>query len=197
MIDAIFRPLQSPGYKHRKASPFSSKWSATLDLLEDELNKLGAKNIVIQAGFKLPQIRNDGWPRSGEKPSHPAVVLSFNDRKGNPLSFPCDTYNGHEQNIRAIALSLQALRAVNRYGVVKTDEQYRGFTALPAADPQVRRNQALAFLSRVTGWNLNQVSNDLQGAYRLAASAVHPDKTGGSHDKFVELQGHWQALQAA
>ena len=193
MIDAIFRPLASPPYRHRKASPFSSKWASTLDLLESELKTLGANNIVIQAGFRLEQIRNDGWPRSGEKPSHPGVVLSFNDRKGSPLSFPCDTYTGHEQNIRAIALSLQALRAVNRYGVVKTDEQYRGFAALPEAPRKMTKEDALAFFA-LHGGNGTVNHSTFKGAYRFAAAKLHPDNQSTGSDHLFKMLGEAKGI---
>lgn len=194
MIDARFRPLETPLYRPRKRAPFRAGWNQTLDLLEAELHHLGAKDIIVQAGFQLSEIRNDGWPRSGRRPSHPAVILSFRDSNGTPLSFPCDTYDNHEDNLRAIALSLQALRAVNRYGVTKGHEQYRGFAQLPAADPNARRMEAISFLQRVTGAPWALIVNDIQGTYRMAARAVHPDH-GGTDEKFHELQRHMEALR--
>lgn len=194
MIDARFRPLETPAYRPRKRAPFRAGWNQTLDLLEAELHHLGAKDIIVQAGFQLNEIRNDGWPRGGRRPSHPAVILSFRDSSGTPLSFPCDTYDDHEDNLRAIALSLQALRAVNRYGVTKGHEQYRGFAQLPAADPNFARNMAVVYFSKLTGWSEQQVKNDPQGAYRLAARATHPDH-GGSADAFTAMQRHMEALR--
>jgi hypothetical protein len=195
VIDARFRPLAAPPYKNRKRSTFKASWNDTLDKLEKELTNLGARDVNIQAGFQIHEIRNDGWPRGGRRPSHPAVVLSFLDRKGTPLSFPCDTYDDHEDNIRAIALSLEALRAVNRYGVTKGHEQYQGFAQLPAADPSQQRTEAIAYFSRITGWTEQQIRGDLQGAYRLAAKATHPD-SGGSNEAFNAMRSHWTVLQS-
>lgn len=178
MIDTRFRPLAQPPYRSRKRSTFRCGWNDTLDKLETELVKLGAKDIIIQAGFQLSEIRNDGWPRGGRRPSHPAVVLSFRDRKGTPLSFPCDTYDDHEDNIRAIALSLEALRAVNRYGVTKGHEQYQGFAQLPPAPERMSRQDALTFFHLHAG-----KVDDLKLAYRTAAAKLHPDNrdTGNEH----------------
>lgn len=110
------------------------------------------------------------------------------------MSFPCDTYSRWEVNLRAIGLALAALRAIRRYGVGKTTEQYRGFAQLPASDPNAARTNALLFFSKLTGWSLGQISDDPQGAYRIAARAAHPD-SDGSHDAFVALQKHWEAIE--
>ena len=128
MIDLRFVPLTKwPGEptKERKNAPFRSSYTKTLDLLEFELGKIDARQIVIEAFYSLDQIRNDGWPRGNQNPRDPGVILSFKKPEGPrflkdgkwyvnivPLSFPCDTYFYIEHNIHAIALSLAALRAV-------------------------------------------------------------------------------------
>lgn len=48
------------------------------------------------------------------------------------LSYPCDSCDNWQHNVRSIALALQALRAVDRYGVTRRAEQYRGWGKLPA-----------------------------------------------------------------
>jgi hypothetical protein len=42
----------------------------------------------------------------------------------------CDRFLDWEDNLRAITKTLESLRAVQRYGIVKDDEQYAGFKAL-------------------------------------------------------------------
>lgn len=118
----------------RRRATFRIGYSDRLSLLESELAKLGAKEIVIQAQFEAKDIRNDGWPRSSARPKGPAVVLSFQSKHG-PLSYPCDSYDAWEDNLYAIALALEALRAVDRYGVTKRAEQYKGWAQLPPAKP--------------------------------------------------------------
>ena len=196
MIDARFVPIDNwpgavtPEWK-RKRAPFRSAYAKTLDLLESELKHLKASDILIQAHLRREDIRNDGWPRSAARPSKPGVIVTFKGA-GGQMSFPCYRFDGWEDNLRAIALSLEALRMVDRYGVTRNNEQYRGFTALPPASDG--RAYAITFLSRMTGWQESQVKGDPQGAYRLAARACHPD-TGGNERLFHELQRHWSALQ--
>jgi hypothetical protein len=195
MIDLVFRPLAAPPDRPRRRSQFRSTWIKTLDLLEYELRELGAKDIIVQAGFALTEIRNDGWPRGGAKAKHPAVVLSFRDRKGNPLSFPCDTYDSYEDNLRAIGLSLEALRAVNRYGVTKGHEQYQGFAQI-AGPPDPKRwsvDEAAVWLAERGLGDKTSILADREQlilAYRVAASKMHPDRN-------PEARGDWDRLQQA
>jgi hypothetical protein len=196
MIDARFVPVSewpgapTPSYQQKRA-PFRAAYAKTLDLLETELGHLRAKDILIQAYLRREDIRNDGWPRSSARPVKPGVIVTF-QRSGATMSFPCDRFDGWEDNLRAVALSLQALRMVDRYGVTRNSEQYRGFAALPPKSDG--RGAAVSFLARVTGWPESQVKGDPQGAYRLAARALHPD-TGGSNEQFHTLQNHWMEMQ--
>jgi hypothetical protein len=64
---------------------------------------------------------------------HPGVEISFDSRAHGRQSFATDEYDDWQDNVRAIALSLEALRAVERWGVSK-GRQYAGF-ALLAAGP--------------------------------------------------------------
>jgi len=105
-----------------RASNFRAGYSETLKALDHELTKVFAKTIVIQAFFRADQLRGDGWPYANARPSRSGVILSFSTAKG-AFSFPCDKYSSFDDNLRAIALSLQALRAVDRYGVTQRAEQ--------------------------------------------------------------------------
>jgi hypothetical protein len=158
---------------------------------------LKAKNIVIEAGYDLSQLRNDGWPRSGQSPAHPGVVLYFESPTG-ALCFPCGTYNRAESNIRAIALTLENLRAVNRYGVTLANEQYRGFAALPAASQQMTVQDAAEFIahwSAIAAGVIIENAESFRAAYRQAAARLHPDITGDS-ENFYKLRAAKDRLDA-
>lgn len=177
----------------RRESRFKASWAATLELLERELRHLEAEDpVVIEAGYQPHEIRLDGLPRRGARPSDPAVILSFNSRVG-PLRYGCDTYWDHEANLRAVALSLEALRAVDRYGVTKRGEQYRGFEALPpSGEGEMSRSEAEAFIRHHAG---DADEPDLEAAYRTAAKKLHPDVKGGSHADFARLERARQAVR--
>jgi len=137
MIDARFRPLPKwpePRPLQMRTSQFKSTYAKTLNVLEYELGKLDARNIVIEAGFALADIRNDGWPRGKVRPTHPGIILYFDGADGT-MRFPCGTYSDFDSNMHAIALTLANLRAIDRYGVTMGHEQYQGFKQLAAPMP--------------------------------------------------------------
>lgn len=187
MLNCRFRPLaQWPGEPTRFPQPsrFKAKWSQTLDLLELELNHLRAKNIIIEGYFEFGQIRNDGWPKSTARPSKPGVVLSFDlgkPGKTGRMVMPCDRFNDWEANLRAIALTLEHLRAVERYGVTtERAEQYTGWLKLPAAsgaDEATACAKVLIFHANVST-PIEQVLNDqviFNTVWRAASLRTHPD----------------------
>jgi hypothetical protein len=165
----------------RKDSPFRGSWGDTLKTLDRELNHLRARDILVQGYFELDDIRLDGWPRSTARPRGPGVILTFETPNGT-LSFPCDTYTRWEDNFRAIALALDALRRVERYGVTRRNEQYKGWAKLPPAPAKMSADDAMTFLGLhsevrpINGATFNDV-------YRSAARKLHPDNqdTGNVH----------------
>lgn len=190
MIDARFVPCESwPGQKtrNRKKAPFGVTYARMLDDLERELKHLGARDIVIQAYFRREDIRNDGWPRSSApKPTDPGVIVGFTKAKGEEISFPCDTYLNYESNLRAITLTLTALRAIDRYGVTQHGEQYKGWAKLPPAPDRMNKGDALQFIVLHTGI-FPSTRELLQEAYRVAARKLHPDTANGSDGQFIML----------
>lgn len=183
MIDARFVPITKwPGEptKGRRESTFRATYAQTLDLLADELRHLRATEIVFEAYYRKDQIRNDGWPISSAIPSQPGVVLSFKSR-GAALSFPCDRYTDIHSNLRAIALSLEALRSVDRYGVTRQSEQYAGWKQIEAPKPVnhfASKEAAAQYLSAGSDFPADDVLNsrDIRNyAYRKCAAIVHPD----------------------
>ena len=190
MIDARFVPIEKwPGTKRdswkRQDGRFRANYSKTLDLLEDELRKLRAKNITIECYFSRDEIRNDGWPKSSARPTEPGIVLSFTSRD-KEMSFPCDTYKAWENDLRAIALSLEALRSVDRYGVTQHGEQYKGWAKLPEAPASMPVKDALAFINLHSQISITN-PEAFRSAYREAARKLHPDTHNGTHEQFVML----------
>ena len=183
-IEMRFLPIEKwPGtptpLHKRRHSTFRSSWSQTADLLESELEHLKASDTAIQADCDRSQLRLDGKNfRANAKLRGPGIVVSFSSR-GKHLSFPCDAFLDWQDNVRAVALTLQHLRAVDRYGVTQRDEQYTGWAKLPGPVSSGHTGfngnfEAMQFLRD------HGIPTENHGAIRgLAIRTFHPDKHGG------------------
>jgi hypothetical protein len=171
--------------RNRQRSNFSARWGTTSQLLDREVWYLGGKNMRLQVAIPASQFRLDGRPRATAKAEHPGVILTL-DSKHGPLSYPCDTFTTWQDNVRAIALALEALRKVDRYGVTKRGEQYRGFLALESNAPRdfSSARDAVLFLKQTVGLD----GEDMEPAalLRAAKRRTHPDM-GGVADLFQRV----------
>ena len=194
-----FRPMDRwPGAltRSRRGSPFYAKWGDTLELLNRELRALGAKNVFVQVALDPSDFRNDGTPRARAQARHPGVILTL-DSKYGPLQYPCDTFWDWQSNVRAIALALEALRKVDRYGVTKHGEQYTGWkqlgSGMPMGSGSMSVEDAAQFMSAAvdgihSAQSLIDSRDRRKDAYRRAAQTMHPDVRGGSEEQFKKLQ---------
>jgi|SRR5580658_570471 hypothetical protein len=205
MIQLRFVPIEKwPGARtrNRAGSPFRANYLNTLDLLESELRHLRARDIVLQASIGWQDIRNDGWPKSNARFTDPGVILTFESANG-PLSFPCDRYTDWQANVRAIGLSLEALRAVDRYGATRRAEQYQGWRqiAAPGAAAHFGSVDAAAEFLAVHAQSGSSVeilrdSDARKRAYRKAAARYHTDAPTGNVEMFHLVQEAVAVLEA-
>jgi hypothetical protein len=103
--------------------------------------------------------------------------------------------------MRAIALGLEALRKVERYGMGSGAEQYVGFQALPPATPMGQAmtvEVALDLLSSEGGMSASGFGEDgwVVKAFRAAAARHHPDR-GGDPTMFRRIVEARDLLAAA
>lgn len=191
-----------PGTRTRnpQRSKFKASYTNTLKLIDDELRHLKAKNIVLQADCDESEIRLDGRFRARAVMRSQGIILSLDSMHG-PLSWACDRYDSWEDNLRAIGLTMNALRAVSRYGVVREAEQYKGFKALPGPGgqngPVATRtpSDAAEWLAGILKSANTAVSaadlvlmKDLYVASKRKAQAYcHPDRCQGSRTLWNEL----------
>lgn len=196
--------------KPRRAPTFSVGWNKALADLEKELEVLGAKDVVIQIDLQDDDFRIDGWPKAGRNPKHPGVIISF-DSKFGPLRYFCDEYeatwsrglSGYQANVRAISLGLEALRAVDRYGITKKGEQYTGWKALGQGEGPTTREQAAEIIAKwanTTGANVKVSMFDdpqiQEAAIKAALRKTHPDN-GGNAERFDLVMRARRILEGA
>ena len=179
------RPHPNGGYR-RQDIP----WSDTLLLLDRELGFLNASNVVLQIQVTERDIRLDGQLRADARPSDPAVRLLFDSKHGR-LTYQCDRFATWQDNGRAIALGLEALRKVERYGITEHGEQYKGWLQLEAGGSFSPATPREVFAG-VIGEGVDPADRSLtdEQLWRRARAAAHPDRNGGRRDL-------WDAVEAA
>lgn len=173
---ATYRPLATwpypPAKRTVRVTPFRSDWRRTLVLLEEELERAGASDVIIGLVMDASAVNLAGQIKPEAVVRHKGVELSFQPRQGDRLTFHAEAHPTWKANLHAIALGLEALRAIDRFGITSSGEQYAGFALLPANVAAERGSQ------------LVQVHGGLPEALR----ATHPDHGGAAAD--------FQAVQA-
>lgn len=124
-----------------------------------------AKGLVLSSNCALGQ----------ERPADPGVVAFFVFEK-QLVAIPCDRWQAVEHNVQAIALTIEAMRAMERHGAKQMIRaMFQGFTALPAPGDDWRA---------VLGHPKTRA--EAEAAYRDLARSAHPD-AGGSDDRMAVL----------
>jgi hypothetical protein len=185
----------------RRPNPYPIRtwsWPTTLSDLKYELGKLGATDVVMQIACTPEDLRLDGMLRANAKVEHPGVVLSFTSKHG-PLSYATDTFEGRwlsdppawQINTRAIALGLEALRKIDRYGIGAYGQQYAGYKALPATS--MNGADALDVLYALAPEDRRHNATNAQ-LFRWAQTKAHPDRNDGDRTLWDQVEQAAQVL---
>ena len=184
------------GDPFRTQGQFKATVHETLEKISYELDKIDVSEGIIELDVSRSELRKYGrdFPRFAE-PWSPRVRLTFSHPELGPLQYPCGTYWDQSHNLRAIALTLEAQRAIERYGATSGGQQYAGWQALPPGEEQdVYLRDAFEAAEFIGG--LAQVATPAPitedrdyylFCYKKAAKVAHPD-AGGSEEKFKTLQ---------
>lgn len=172
-----------PRSKTRKRATQFADWTVytATERLKNELRLLGASAVIVSSSIPL---RRDGLPLS--KPpvdGDPGVAVYF-VRRGTPQCIAIDRYTDVADNIRAITLTIEAMRAIERHGGAEIlDRTFEGFAALPAPSPEPDWRTVLG------AKNLTEA----EARYRELAKTHHPD-AGGDADEMARINA---AIEAA
>lgn len=163
-------PLQwPPGWPRtstRQNGIYRTQLPAALNNLRKELAQLcgerAARTLTLSSNATL----------GNDHPSDPGVVAYFT-WDSLAMAIPCDRWASVHQNVQAIALTIEAMRAMDRHGAKHMIRaMFQGFTALPA--PVVVDDWR-----KVLGRPVSLA--DAEAAYKRRAMLSHPDQVGGSH----------------
>lgn len=160
---------RTPATARQPGAQFRTTLHAAVGHVQNEVRLIGGKITAISTNYTL----------GVEEPPDPGAAVYF-VRSGRPLCIPCDRWATIKANLRAIALTCEALRGIERWGAKHTlDAMFRGFAALPPA------------ADHVPWWTTLGVAADagldaIEAAYRTKAKQAHPD-AGGSTEAMAQL----------
>jgi hypothetical protein len=147
------------------------------EALTNEIKLLGGRDLIISSNL---QLRTDGLPRSKQRQPEDKGVAVYFKYKDKPMCFACESWDSVEDNIWAIRLTIEAIRAIERAGASELLERaFRGFAALP--DPNdVDWRQVLDVPQGVS-------FEQIRSRYRDLVKIHHPD-VGGRTEDFDRIQ---------
>lgn len=167
-------PLEWPeGWPRTKfvgTSKFKTATDKARQKLLNEISLMGGTSPVISSNVPL---RSDGHLRADREPVDAAVAVYF-QRNGKSMVFACDRYDYIRDNLHALALTIEALRGIERWGASEMMERaFSGFKQLNA------ENEGMSW------WGTLQVdahasAAEIDAAYKKLAKFAHPDMPGGS-----------------
>ncbi|MDZ4371592.1 MAG: J domain-containing protein [Phenylobacterium sp.] len=160
------------GYRSKGQLTFSE----ARDSLLVALRKIGARDVVISSNFTLNQ---SGLPRGDRaRPNDEAVAVYFK-RRGRDLVMARDAFWRFEENLRSLALAIEALATLERHGGdLMTERAFTGFAALP---PPPSCWDVLGLEAA------GATADDVQRMFREGSRQHHPDAPGGDAEAFKRL----------
>lgn len=184
-------PLGWPRAQHRTRSNFSQNRSyhASAKFIDEEVRRLGGTRLVVTSNLA---VNKDGSIRASQRNPDDSGVAIYFQLRNDPVVFACDQYVRAEDNLYAIAKTIEAKRAILRWGCATGTREFTGYAALPASTEPQRPGlyEVLGFRDRV------QVDpGEIRTAWRAWVLENHPDR-GGSHDEFVRVKALYEAYMA-
>lgn len=188
----------------RKRGSFQTTPAKSFRDLEEEIRRVGGRNGILQVAVADEQrdVTRKGELRADARVTDVGVVVTFDkdvDGRTAPMTLACDRFQHWDSNLRAIVLTLEALRAVDRYECTASGEQYRGFAALPSSTTTAlsteQAAEVLAKRANAGAITILATAEIARTAYRAARSKSHPD-VGGNAAEFNLVQEAGRVLSA-
>jgi len=175
---------RTPGHR-RQEGKFGVTLARARDGLLSEIKRLGGRHTVISSNLRL---RQDGLPYAQQSGISDMGIATYFDYKGKPMCFACDRYKSIEANLRAIELTIAALRGIERWGASDMIERaFTGFAAIGHQQPE--------HWSDVLGVPRNATRDEIEAGWRRLRSLHHPDK-GGNPQTFQAVKEAYEAAIA-
>lgn len=139
---------------------FKQSLAGALVNLKTECQRLQGKSLVLSSNYTL----------GNERPAESGVVAYFQLGE-QPIAIPCDRWKLVEHNVQAIALTIEAMRGMERWGAKHMiTAMFTGFKALPAKAGGKSPREILGFRE-------NELLDETQVTtrFRNLSKIYHPD----------------------
>ncbi len=176
-------PVGYPRTRTRSRAPYKATGGKARDQVLRELRLMDVPDWRVIISTNCPvSSRTMQFLVMKAEPSDPGVAVYFK-RNGKPFVLACDRWDKVADNLRAIALTIEAMRGMDRWGVSEMLERvFQGFTALPAPEAQ----KPIRLWWEVLGCNPSTDLDLIEASYRQQMKTAHPDQ-GGSTEAAAEL----------
>lgn len=184
-------PVGWPRTPRPEPTRFRVSLAAARDDLLRELELMGATRVVVSSNAALLR---DGRIASRQPRIEDAGVAVYFAVDDEPRCIPCDRWDRIDGNVRAIGLTVAALRGLERWGAGEmVRAAFRGFAALPPGDTG---GTTVDPWWSVLGVAPNASGSETDAAYRRLAREHHPD-AGGDANRFRTIaEAYRQAKEA-
>jgi hypothetical protein len=176
----------------RRSSQYHVEFATARDHLVNELRLSHARDVVISTNVPL---RRDGLPLANmPQPADPGVAVYWTATragKHESRNIACDAWHTVRENLRAVGLTVEAIRSLERTGASEIlDRAYAGFARLPAG----AADDHWSTLGLPKGW---RTVEQITQRYRELAREHHPDR-GGDPVRMASINAAYhQALSEA
>jgi hypothetical protein len=155
---------------------FQTDLPRALANLKKQIELMGGKSLVLSSNYTL----------GANNPKEPGVVAYF-EWQQIPMAIPCDRWSRIEANVQAIALTVEAMRGMERWGakhMIKA--MFSGFKALPQSTD--------GDWWTVLGVSRGSSPELVKAAYRELVKRHHPD-AGGNAETFRRVQAAYEQFE--
>lgn len=167
-------PSGFPRSHPRRRAPYKATAGKARDQVIRELRlmDIGDWNVIISTNLPI-SARTTQFLVSRSEPADPGVAVYFRLKEKQHV-FACDKWDRIADNLRAVAMTVEAMRGMDRWGCSDMlNRVFTGFAALPAPETAKSWHEVLGVDPRDT-------IDVIDTMYRAKAKRAHPDLGGSS-----------------
>ena len=159
----------------RRSAPYKTSLEAAAKELVADIGRMRGRDITVSSNLRAGL----GKKMTESEVRDPGVAVYWTDKNGHPRVMACDHWYRLRDNVRAIGLTIGALRQIERCGATgMLDRALDGFKALPAAPD----------CWELLGIPKGSIKAEIRDRFRELSATRHPDR-GGDSQAFAQITG--------